>query len=237
MTNISSMIQMLYRYALFVVMIIILLIMGLMFFYFTNQISYQNNKINAMFSIVTDLVQKDVHPLEIPFPTSLAPPNFEFALPQSSNLIEVSDSEDGDSDDDDDDDEDDDDCPTRVPIVFEVHDSQEKGVEDIQYIDISDVIQETELLVTDDIMVSEEKQLEQVICQEELPSFDKTDDTIIFTNHSDAKHQHPHHKTLHVNELRKMAVQLQLVQNVEAKKLKKDDLIDLLSKSSGLEAK
>ena len=68
MTNISSMIQMLYRYALFVVMIIILLIMGLMFFYFTNQISYQNNKINAMFSIVTDLVQKDVQPLEIPFP-------------------------------------------------------------------------------------------------------------------------------------------------------------------------
>jgi hypothetical protein len=237
MTNISSMIQMLYRYALFVVMIIILLIMGLMFFYFTNQISYQNNKINAMFSIVTDLVQKDIQPLEIPLPNSLSPPNFEFALPQPGNLIEVSDSEDGESDDDDDDDDDDDECPPRVPIVFEVNDNEVKSIDEIQFIDISDVIHNTEHLTTDDIMVSDEKQVEQVVCEEELPSFDKTDDVITFTNHSDAKHQHHHHKTLHVNELRKMAVQLQLVQNVEAKKLKKDDLIDLLSKSSGVEAK
>jgi len=234
---------MLYRYALFVVMIIILLIMGLMFFYFTNQLTYQNNKINAMFSIVTDLVQKDVQPLDIPFPNSITPPKFEFMIPQTSNLIEVSDSEDDDDDDDDDDDEDDDDEDdeeniVREPIVFEIQDNELKSVEEIQYIDISDVIQEVEPVVTDDSMVSQEKQVEeQVICPEELQSFEKIDDISIFTNHSDAKQQHHHHKTLHVNELRKMAVQLQLVQNVEAKKLKKDDLIDLLAKSTGMEAK
>ena len=237
MTNISSMIQMLYRYALFVVMIIILLIMGLMFFYFTNQISYQNNKINAMFSIVTDLVQKDVQPLEIPFPNSTVSPNFEFTIPQPSNLIEVSDSEDED-DDDDEDDEDDEETNVRVPVVFELQEDGVKGLDEIQYIDISDVIQQdTEPLIIDDIIVSEEKDVGDIVCPEELPSFEKIDDISIFTNHSEAKHSHHHHKTLHVNELRKMAVQLQLVQNVEAKKLKKDDLIDLLSKSSVGEAK
>ena len=251
MTNISSMIQMLYRYALFVVMIIILLIMGLMFFYFTNQLTYQNNKINAMFSIVTDLVQKDIQPLDIPFPNSTTPPKFEFTIPQTSNLIEVSDSEDEDDDDEDDDDEDDDDEDededkdeddkkqiVREPIVFELQDNELKSDGEIQYTDISDVIQEVEPVAIDDSILSEEKQVEeQVICPEELPSFEKIDDIGIFTNHSDAKHQHHHHKTLHVNELRKMAVQLQLVQNVEAKKLKKDDLIDLLAKSTGMEAK
>ena len=239
MTNISSMIQMLYRYALFVVMIIILLIIGLMFFYFTNQITYQNNKINAMFSIVTDLVQKDIQPLDIPFPNSISPPKFEFMIPQPSNLIEVSDSEDDDDDDDDDDDNDDENI-VREPIVFELQDNELKSVDEIQYIDISDVILEVdpEPVATDDSVLSEEKQVEEkVVYPEELPSFEKIDDISIFTNHSEAKQQHHHHKTLHVNELRKMAVQLQLVQNVEAKKLKKDDLIDLLAKSTGMEAK
>jgi len=231
---------MLYRYALFVVMIIILLIMGLMFFYFTNQINYQNNKISAMFSIVTDLIQKDIQPLEIPFPTSTLPPNFEFTLPQPSNLIEVSDSEDDDDDDDDDDDET---TEVRAPIVFETQCVDEKGVSDIQYIDISDIIQETETQTeADDIMKSDEKEVGDAECLEELPSFNKIDDVAITTIQSDTKHSiegshHHHHKSLHVNELRKMAVQLQLVQNVEAKKLKKDDLIDLLAKSTGNEAK
>ena len=67
MSNISSMIHMLFRYAVFIVIVIILLIIGLMFFYFTNQITYQNNKINTMFGIVTEMVQKDIQPLNIPF--------------------------------------------------------------------------------------------------------------------------------------------------------------------------
>ena len=64
MSNISSMIHMLFRYALFIVIIIILLIIGLMFFYFNNQITYQNNKINTMFGIVTELIQKDIQPIK-----------------------------------------------------------------------------------------------------------------------------------------------------------------------------
>ena len=106
MSNISGMIHMLFRYALFIVIIIILLIIGLMFFYFNNQINYQNNKINTMFGIVTEMIQKDIQPLNIPFSSISDPTQNMFQIPgSSSNLVEVSDS---DSDDDDDDDEDDD---------------------------------------------------------------------------------------------------------------------------------
>ena len=64
----------------------------------------------------------------------------------------------------------------------------------------------------------------------------QVDELNITIIHSEPKHSggssSNHHKSLHVNELRKMAIQLQLIPQVEAKKLKKDELVDLLSKST-----
>ena len=74
-----------------------------------------------------------------------------------------------------------------------------------------------------------------ITSSEEIVENPHTDDLNITIIHSEPKHSGgslSHHKSLHVNELRKMAVQLQLIPQVEAKKLKKDELVDLLGKST-----
>ena len=240
MSNISSMIHMLFRYALFIVIIIILLIIGLMFFYFNNQITYQNNKINTMFGIVTELIQKDIQPLNIPFHSVSDPTQTMFQIPGSScNLIDVSDSEDEDEDDDDDEDEDEDDDDEEhdeIPqIVFTSPVDITEDTINIQLLDITDV---TEVVSEDVVEVdfkSDDKTEGEFVSSEEIVENQTTDDLNITIIHSEAKHSggsSSHHKSLHVNELRKMAIQLQLVPPVEAKKLKKDELVDLLGKST-----
>lgn len=255
MSNISSMIHMLFRYALFIVIIIILLIIGLMFFYFTNQITYQNNKINTMFGIVTELIQKDIQPINIPFPTMSEPTQSMFQIPGSScNLVEVSDS-DNDSDDEDDDDDDDDgdddedDEHDEIPqINFTSPVDINEDTINIQLLDITDVTE----INNNDKVVSEEciavdmdmevdfkpddKTVDDNTSSEAIVEDNQTDELNITIIHSEPKHlggtSSNHHKSLHVNELRKMAIQLQLIPQVEAKKLKKDELVDLLSKSA-----
>lgn len=248
MSNISSMIHMLIRYAIFIVIIIILLIIGLMFFYFTNQITYQNNKINTMFGIVTELIQKDIQPINIPFPSMSDPTQSMFQIPGSScNLVEVSDSDDDDDDEEDDDDEDDDD--DEIPqISFTSPVNINEDTINIQLLDITDVTE----VNNNDNLVSEECIAVDMDMDLDFKPDDKTDvdntsseaivedsqadELNITIIHSEPKHSggssSNHHKSLHVNELRKMAIQLQLIPQVEAKKLKKDELVDLLSKSA-----
>lgn len=255
MSNISSMIHMLIRYALFIVIIIILLIIGLMFFYFTNQITYQNNKINTMFGIVTELIQKDIQPINIPLPSMSDPTQSMFQIPGSScNLVEVSDSDDdSDNDDDDDDDEDEDEEHDEIPqINFTSPVDINEDTINIQLLDITDVTE----VNNNDKVVSEECITLDMDMELDFKPDDKADDKPVVDNtssevivedgqidelnitiiHSEPKHSggssSNHHKSLHVNELRKMAIQLQLIPQVEAKKLKKDELVDLLSKSA-----
>ena len=229
MTNISSMLQMLFRYAIFIVLIIILLIVGLMFFYFNNQITYQNNKINTMFGIVTDLVQKDIQPFDIPLSCSSDLTKHTFKIPgPSSNLVDVSDSDD-DSDDSDDDSDDEDNNEIDVDIQQSQPIFTDDGI-NIQLLDVTDITDITEPEPVVD-MNSDDKENIVGEFSEEIHDDNNTDELNITLVHSEAKHP-AHHKSLHVNELRKMAVQLQLIQNVEAKKLKKDDLIELISKST-----
>jgi len=270
MTNISTMLQMLFRYAIFIVLIIILLIIGLMFFYFNNQITYQNNKINTMFGIVSDLVQKDIQPFNIPLSCSPDPTKHTFKIPgPSPSLIDVSDSDDDSDDSDDDSDDGDDDIKEDT---ISVQQSQPVFTDDginIQLLDITDISDianatttndvttnttndvTTNDVTTNNVTISNDVTVEPVIdmtsdvkettvnnLPEELHGYNNNnaDELNITLVHSDVKHPNgntaAHHKSLHVNELRKMAVQLQLIQNVEAKKLKKDDLIELISKST-----
>ena len=246
MSNISSMVQMLFRYALFIIIIIILLIIGLMFFYFTNQITYQNNKINTMFGIVTELVQKDIQPFNIPFPSGCDPSQSMFQIPgPSCNLVDVSDSDDDDDEDDDDEDDDDeenneDNSNTLSPPIFNLPSDITEDIINIQLLDITDItdINKNEEISNVDVNVDADNKndvrvistLEEIV--EDTP-IDDMNITIIHSEPKDANgHSSQHHKSLHVNELRKMAVQLNLIPQVEAKKLKKDDLIDLISKST-----
>lgn len=240
MSNISSMIHMLFRYALFIVIIIILLIIGLMFFYFNNQINYQNNKINTMFGIVTEMIQKDIQPLNIPFSSISDPTQNMFQIPgSSSNLVEVSDSDSDDDEDDDDDDEDDEDGELPQIIFTSPVDINEDTI-NIQLLDITDVteVNDNEKVVGEDMEVDfkpGDKTECDITSSEEIVENPHTDDLNITIIHSEPKHSGgslSHHKSLHVNELRKMAVQLQLIPQVEAKKLKKDELVDLLGKST-----
>jgi hypothetical protein len=208
-----------------------------MFFYFTNQITYQNNKISTMFGIVTDLVQKDIQPFDIPMSCGLNPSQNSFNFPgPSCGLVDVSDSDD-DSDDDDDDDSDEDDDKENnennenenSQPVFTLPDNTPEDNINIQLLDITDIT-EPEVDIN-----SDDKKGSVVDFPEEILENDNTEELNITLVHSEAKHpvnSSAHHKSLHVNELRKMAVQLQLIQNVEAKKLKKDDLIELISKST-----
>jgi len=244
---------MLFRYALFIVIIIILLIIGLMFFYFTNQITYQNNKINTMFGIVTELIQKDIQPIDIPFSSVSDPAQSMFQIPGSScNLIEVSDSDD-DDDDEDDEDEDEDEEHEEIPqINFTSPVDINEDTINIQLLDITDVTE----VNNNDKLVGEECITVDMDMELDFKPDDKADDKTVDDNnssevivedgqvdelnitiiHSEPKHlggnTSNHHKSLHVNELRKMAIQLQLIPQVEAKKLKKDELVDLLSKSA-----
>ena len=85
-------------------------------------------------------------------------------------------------------------------------------------------------------MNANDKKSDEVISTPQEIVDTHVDDMNITIIQSEPKHaignSPQHHKSLHVNELRKMAVQLNLLPQVEAKKLKKDDLIDLISKSS-----
>lgn len=249
MSNISTMVQMIFRYAIFIVFIIILLIIGLMFFYFTNQITYQNNKINTMFGIVTDMVHKDVQQFEIPMSCSISNPSqSSFKIPGPSyGLVDVSDS------DDDSDEESDDDAEEIIGDINEVDNENthpvftlsDSGGEDginINLLDITDITGVSEVAVDNGIikfaedMNSDDKKPTHDISPGEIIEDNNADELNITVIHSETKHNGgtsaTHHKSLHVNELRKMAVQLQLIQNVEAKKLKKDELVDLISKST-----
>jgi hypothetical protein len=242
------MVQMIFRYAIFIVLIIILLIMGLMFFYFTNQITYQNNKINTMFGIVSDIVHKDVQQFDIPLSCNLDQTQNSFKIPGPSyGLVDVSDSDD-DSDDESDDDTDNEDVVDtneHSHPTFTLPDNTPEDSINIQLLDITDISDENtnndidELVqdvnsdvkpITLDILPEKGIEYKGII---EDSNIDELNITVI---HSESKqnggNSSTHHKSLHVNELRKMAVQLQLIQNVEAKKLKKDDLIDLISKST-----
>jgi hypothetical protein len=215
-----------------------------MFFYFNNQITYQNNKINTMFGIVTELIQKDIQPLNIPFSSVSDPTQNMFQIPGSScNLIDVSDSEDEDDDEDDDDDDDDDDEEhDEIPqIVFTSPVGITEDTINIQLLDITDVteVNDNEKIVGEDVVEvdfkSDDKTEGEFVSSEEIVENQPTDDVNITIIQSEAKHSggsSGHHKSLHVNELRKMAIQLQLVPPVEAKKLKKDELVDLLGKST-----
>jgi hypothetical protein len=211
-----------------------------MFFYFNNQITYQNNKLNTMFGIVTDMIQKDIQPLNIPLPSISDPTQNIFQIPGSSNnLIEVSDS---DSDDEDEDEDEDDEEHDELPqIIFTSPLDVNEDTINIQLLDITDVTE-----VNDDVKVFNmevevdfkpgDKTECDIISSEEIVENHHTDDLNITIIHSEPKHSggslSNHHKSLHVNELRKMAVQLQLIPQVEAKKLKKDELVDLLGKST-----
>ena len=202
-----------------------------------------------MFGIVTELVQKDIQPINIPFPSMSDPTQSMFQIPGSScNLIEVSDSDD-DSDDDDDDDEDEDDDNHEIPqINFTTPVDINEDTINIQLLDITDV---TEVNNNDKVVGEEcitvdmdmeidfkpdDKPVVDNNSSEDIVEDGQVDELNITIIHSEPKHSSGnssnHHKSLHVNELRKMAIQLQLIPQVEAKKLKKDELVDLLSKSA-----
>jgi hypothetical protein len=209
-----------------------------------------------MFSIVSDVIQKDVQQFDIPMPCSISnSAQNTFKIPGPSyGLVDVSDSDD-DSDDDTDDGEDENKNETEeenTQPIFTLSDNVcEDGI-NIQLLDITDITGVTEASdvakVTDVIstnnnineitldMNSDDKKSAYEGLPSEVIEDAVTDELNITVIHSETKHNGgsstTHHKSLHVNELRKMAVQLQLIQNVEAKKLKKDDLIDLISKST-----
>jgi hypothetical protein len=220
-----------------------------MFFYFTNQITYQNNKINTMFGIVTEMVHKDVQQFEIPMSCSISnPTQNSFKIPGPSyGLVDVSDS------DDDSDEESDDDAEEIIGDISEVDNEKtqpvftlsDSGGEDginINLLDITDITGVSDVALDNDIikfaedMNLDDKKPTHNISPGEIVEDTATDELNITVIHSEMKHNGgtstSHHKSLHVNELRKMAVQLQLIQNVEAKKLKKDELVDLISKST-----
>ena len=249
MSNISTMVQMIFRYAIFIVLIIILLIIGLMFFYFNNQITYQNNKITTMFGIVSDVILKETQAFDIPSCISnQTQPTFKIPGP-SYGLVDVSDSEDDTDEDDDDAEEkgnDHEDDDKKSQPIFTLSDTVGEDGININLLDITDITSVSEVAVDNVVgngiidivgdMNSDDKKPTHNTSPGEIIEDTNTDELNITVTHSESKQNGgtstTHHKSLHVNELRKMAVQLQLIQNVEAKKLKKDELVDLISKST-----
>lgn len=219
-------INMLLRYTFCIISIITLLILGLMFFYFNNQIVYQNTKLNAMIDIVSGLVQKDAEPITIPQP--YIPGQSVTSFPQM-NIIDVSDSENDDDDDDEDDDEEDDD-----EDVDEDVDNVDTGFcGGIHFSEISvDNSCEIKDIVSE--LVDSEKSTEFISSDAiETDVSDKernvTIEVTLDTSVAEPKHEYSIHKTLHVNDIRDIAIQMNLLSVSDAKKMKKNDLIELIN--------
>ena len=229
----SNILNMLLRYAFCIILIIILMILGLMFFYFNNQITYQNNKLNAMIDVVKDLAHIDVNSMPISCPYIPGKSFSSQTIPQTPqvslqmNIIDVSDSEDDDSDDDDDED-DDGKCYINEGV------SPDKETDDIvkELKGSVDIIENCE---------SSEKScgvvLEECIQVEEFKNPSSNDnnvtiEVVLDTSSSEPKHGLSNPKSLNLNELRELAVQCNLMTLNEAKKLKKGELVELISKKT-----
>ena len=248
----SNILSMLLRYTFCIISIIILLILALMFFYFNNQISYQNNKLNAMIDVVSDLVKKTPEPIVIPQPYIPGQTNNSF-IPQM-NIIDVSDSEDDDDDDDDDDedeeeDDDDDDGDDDIVGINYIDNIVEQIVKDSENIDIvlDDFNEVGDNKVGDnkvgDNKVGDNKvgdnevlgELEENKTESQSPSLVDKDTSVTIEVSLDTdltaqpKHRQISYKSLQVNELRELVFQKNLLPNSEVKKMKKNELIDLLN--------
>lgn len=242
----SNILNMLLRYTFCIISIIILLILGLMFFYFNNQIIHQNNKLNAMIDIISGLVQKPCDPIHLPCPFIPGKTNTEIPFQSITsfvpdiNKIDVSDSEDDETDNDDDDSDDD------------SHDG-ECGLEiskdeiDINEIDIDEskecfdsmgniCIDNNEVVVpaTDESDDKDTHLGNSDFSNESIQVGDNniTIEVSLDTSLSESKNGTNNHKSLHLNELREMAIQLQILSSNEAKKMKKGELIDIISKKA-----
>jgi hypothetical protein len=232
MSNILNMLQNLFRYAFFIILIIILLMVGLLFFYFNNQIMFQNTKIDAMGSIISDIVHNNISnnnvviPMEIPLFSNTNDKQDdnikciegkcdikfgEIGCDVSQlNLIQVSDSEDDSSDDESDDDESDngDDESETFKMMSNV----------IELGCISNCEHSEEIHLN-----SDDKPYEEINKQEEIQQEPEIDIVNIHKSTND-------YKSMQVSELRKIASQLNNADQKEVKKMKKDELIDLLSR-------
>lgn len=232
----SNILNMLLRYAFCIILIIILMILGLMFFYFNNQIVYQNNKLNAMIDVVKDLAQIDVNSMPISCPyipgqsyssKSISQPS---QIPLQMNIIDVSDSEDDDSDDDDDDEDDDaGKCCNDKDVVCD-----KEGEDIVNELDrVLEIIENCESGEK-----SHDAVLEECIQVEEFETLSSSKDNsvtievILDTSSAEPKHGLSNPKSLHLNELRELVVQCNMLSMNEAKKMKKSELVDLISKKT-----
>ena len=218
----SNILNMLLRYTFCIISIIILLILGLMFFYFNNQIVYQNAKINSMIDVVSELVQKKTDDNVISHPYTPGSSTNSF-LPQM-NIIDVSDSdiEDDDDDDDEDEDEDDDDDDEGEDENLQAFNNLEKELDGLVIDYNDDVVESIEPDFDSNKEVSEDTNV--------------TIEVSLDAQLAEPKQQQISYKSLQVNEIREIVIQKNLLSSVEAKKMKKNELIDLLNKNDGEEA-
>ena len=249
----SNILNMLLRYTFCIISIIILLILGLMFFYFNNQIIHQNNKLNAMIDIISGLVQKPCEPIHLSCPFIPGKTNTEIpfhSIPSflpDINKIDVSDSEDDETDVDDDSDDESDAGVCELENGKDNIGKDEININEIdiidsdqcfdgicQYENMSDICNNTvQVLDVTDESVDKDTSLDGGDFSNESIQVGDNNITIevsLDTSLSEPKHGVHNHKSLHLNELREMAIQLQLISSNEAKKMKKGDLIDIISK-------
>tara|TARA_B100001564_G_scaffold349752_1_gene353254 strand:- start:780 stop:1409 length:630 start_codon:yes stop_codon:yes gene_type:complete len=197
-----------------------LLIAGIITYYFRQQLETANHKISSMFSIVSSLTQEvnNLKKTNIPFNSSFNTNNFEdnenlddrIPVPNNLetkkiNITENSDDEDSDEDSDEDDDSSEDEDEEEEQEDGEENDGEDDNVIKEESVTVIKDNNEEELMNLEDVVTTD---IKEITLSEDNMSNDLANMT--------------------VPELKKLVSEKKLVSNV--KSLKKQELIDLLSK-------
>lgn len=197
-----------------------LLIAGIVTYYFRQQLETANHKISSMFSIVSSLTQEvnNLKKTNIPFNSSFNTNNFgdnenlddRIPVPNNLETKKINITENSDDEDSDEDSDEDDDSSEEEDEEEEQEDGEENDGED------DNVIKEESVTVIKDNNEEELMNLEDVV------TTDIKEITLSEDNMSNDL------ANMTVPELKKLVSEKKLVSNV--KSLKKQELIDLLSK-------
>ena len=197
-----------------------LLIAGIITYYFRQQLETANHKISSMFSIVSSLTQEvnNLKKTNIPFNSSFNTNNLEdnenlddrIPVPNNLETKKINITENSDDEDSDEDSDEDDDSSEEEDEEEEQEDGEENDGED------DNVIKEESVKVIKDNNEEELMNLEDVV------TTDIKEITLSEDNMSNDL------ANMTVPELKKLVSEKKLVSNV--KSLKKQELIDLLSK-------
>lgn len=197
-----------------------LLIAGIVTYYFRQQLETANHKISSMFSIVSSLTQEvnNLKKTNIPFNSSFNTNNFgdnenlddRIPVPNNLETKKINITENSDDEDSDEDSDEDDDSSEEEDEEEEQEDGEENDGED------DNVIKE------ESVTVIKDNNEEELMNLEDVATTDIKEITLSEDNMSNDL------ANMTVPELKKLVSEKKLVSNV--KSLKKQELIDLLSK-------